>query len=147
MNHLQSVIRDKRGNEYTIAASDLDSENFRRFDIHFGRVPIGYANYHFEGSDVLYIDDWRIRNDAVLPAWFMCPFFSIPPLRWRTKNFRKRGIGTAAIKFLANYARSQSAKRIEGQMKPHDIAENPELPNSYRKWGFTVTGDKISLLL
>ncbi len=38
MNCLQPVIRDKHGNEYTVAASHLDSEVFKRFNITFGRV-------------------------------------------------------------------------------------------------------------
>jgi hypothetical protein len=42
------------------------------------------------------------------------------------------------IKFLADYARSKSAKRIEGEVKPHDFKNNPDLPKWYQRRGFAV---------
>ena len=73
---------------------------------------------------------------------------SFPPERWRVKNFQRRGVGTAVIQFLAEFARSEAAKRIEGKVKPHDFDENPDLLNWYKRKGFNIApSDGISLLL
>ena len=57
-------------------------------------------------------------------------------------NYQKRGLGTAMIKFLASYAKSKSAKRIEGEVKHHDFKDNPDLPDWYRRRGFAINMDK-----
>ena len=144
---MENIILDKYGKKYSVIESDCDSEDFKRFNIEYRGSRVGYANYHFEGTDVLYLDDWHIEDDAILPPWFSCDLFfcflSFPPLRWRTVNFQKRGIGTAMIKFLADYARSKCAKRIEGEVKHHDFKDNPDLPDWYRRRGFSVVmGDE-----
>lgn len=76
------------------------------------------------------------------PPWFFVDLIfwiaSFPPEKWRIRNYRKRGIGTAMIEFLASYARSKSAKRIEGEVKHHDFKNNPDLPEWYRRRGFAV---------
>lgn len=135
-----NIIHDKHGKEYRVI--ECGSENFQRFNIERRGVRVGYANFHFEGADVLFLDDWHIEDDAILPPWFSCDllfwFVSFPPLRWRTVNFQKHGIGTATIKLLADYARSKSAKRIEGEVKPHDFQNNPDLLDWYRRRGFAV---------
>lgn len=135
-----NIIHDKYGKEYSVAQDG--SEEFLRFNVEYCDTPIGYANCRFHGKDVLYLDDLHIKKDAVsLPCFRLSLLFrdvSFPPLRWRTRNFRSRGIGTAMIKFLARYARSNSVKRIEGEVKPHDFQNNPNLPNWYRSRGFDV---------
>ena len=141
-NNLRTTIHDRDGREYNV--TEYGSE---RFNIQRRGVPIGYANFHFEGADVLHLDDLHIEDDAIFPPWFSCPLpfviLSFPPLRWRTENFQGRGIGTAMIQFLVDYARSKFAKRIEGEVKPHDFKDNPDLPDWYRRRGFTVTaGDE-----
>lgn len=137
------IIRGRDGGEYHVIESDCDSEDFRRFNIKFGRCQVGYLNYSFEGDGVLNLDDLHIEDAATSPPWFLLDFIfiggSFPPLRWRTKNFRGRGIGTAMIEFLVDYARANSIKRIEGEVKPHDFKDNPDLPDWYRRRGFTVT--------
>lgn len=154
-----NVIYDREGREYRVIESDCGSENFRRFNIKFGRYQVGYINYSFEGSEVLHLDDLHIEDAAISPPWFFLDFIfiggSFPPQRWRTKSFRGRGIGTAIIDFLVNYARANSIIRIEGEVKPHDFKDNPDLPDWYRRRGFIVTASdkksawiaKISLVL
>lgn len=141
------IICDKHGREYFVIESDCDSEQFRRFNIKSGRCQVGYLNYSFEGDGVLHLDDLHIEDAAISPPWFFLDFIfiggSFPPLRWRTKNFRGCGIGTAMIEYLVNYARVNSITRIEGEVKPHDFKDNPDLPEWYRRRGFTVTaGDE-----
>lgn len=141
------VVHDKYGAEYLVR--ETDSDDFKRFNIERRGVPVGYANFHFEGTDVLHLDDLHIKDDVVSPPWFWCDLFfvtlSFPPLRWRIQNFRGRGIGTAMIQFLADYARSKFVERVEGEVKAHDFGKNPDLPNWYRRRGFTVVmGDSLS---
>jgi GNAT superfamily N-acetyltransferase len=146
---LNSFIQDKHGWSYRIAEGG--SEHFKRFHIESNDIRIGYVNFHFEGEDVLFIDDFCIENKAVFRPWFWFGFISFPPVRWRTRSFRKRGIGTATVLFLADYARSQSAKRIEGKVVPRDTDAYPDLLNWYRRRGFTVIENdketKISLVI
>lgn len=137
------AIHDKHGKEYHVIESDCDSENFRRFNIKFGRCQVGYLNYSFEGDGVLHLDDLHIEDAAISPPWFFFMGGSFPPLCTRTKNFRGCGIGTAMIEFLVNFARANSIKRIEGEVKLHDFKDNQDLPDWYRRRGFTVTaGDE-----
>jgi|ERR1017187_1805247 GNAT superfamily N-acetyltransferase len=134
-----SIIRDRHSQEYHV--NENDSAGFKRFNIECSGNLVGYVNCHFEG-EVLHIDDLRIYDKAMrLPLFFVDLFFwigSFPPQRWRITNYQNRGLGTAMIEFLAGYARRKSAKRIEGEVKPHDFKANPQLPEWYRHRGFTV---------
>jgi hypothetical protein len=114
----------------SLNSSNLQTKNLR-----------GHVNFHFAGPDVLHIDDLCISDSVMFEPWFWFGGLSFPPLQWRTENFRNRGIGTAMIAFLVGFARSHSAKRIEGEIKPHDSKENQDLPNWYRRRGFTVSAD------
>ncbi len=139
----KSTIHDKHGRPYSVIASDLDSKDFKRFNIEHRGHRVGYVNYHIEGDDVLYVDDFHIYDKAMRPPWFFIDLFiwnlgSFPPERFRVSNYQKRGLGTAMIKFLASYAKSESVKRIEGEVKPHDLKDNPDLPDWYRRRGFNV---------
>jgi GNAT superfamily N-acetyltransferase len=139
---LKSIIHDKRGRQYHVIESDCDSENFKRFNIKYRGRRVGYVNYHFEGDDLIFIDDLRLEDKAMRSPWFFIPLIywvgSFPPERFRVTNYQKRGLGTAMIKFLASYAKSESVKRIEGEVKHHDFKDNPDLPNWYRRRGFSV---------
>ena len=144
---LKSIIHDKRGRQYHVIASECNSENFKRFNIEYRGRRVGYVNYHFGGDDVLFIDDLRIEDKAMHSPWFFLDLIywvvSFPPERFRITNYQKRGLGTAMIKFLADYARSKCAKRIEGEVKHHDFKDNPDLPDWYRRRGFSVVmGDE-----
>ena len=138
----KTIIHDKHRREYLVVASELDSEIFKRFNIlHRGRR-IGYVNYHFEGDDILFIDDFHIEDKAMRPPWFSVDLIfwgcSFPPEGWRITNFQRGGVGTATIEFLKDFAKSESLKRIEGVVKPHDFNENPDLLNWYRRRGFVI---------
>ena len=63
---------------------------------------------------------------------------SFPPEQFRITNYQQRGLGTAMVEFMINYAREKSAKRIVGQVKPRDFKDYPELPDWYRRRGFAV---------
>ena len=149
----KSTIHDKHGRSYSVVASELDSEIFKRFNIEHRGHRVGYVNYHVQEDDALYIDDLRIDHKAMRPPWFFW-IISIPPERWRVTNYQKCGLGTAMIDFLREFAKSESLKRIEGEIKHHDFKANPGLPGWYRRRGFTVSTDnksagvaKISLMV
>ncbi len=145
------IIHDKFKKQYRVVPAKANTNNFKRFDILSGHAQIGYVNYYFASSEVLLIDDLHIRHDAILfpLLWWDLIVVKIylPSVKWKTHNFQGRGIGTAMLEFMAGYARSRSAKRIEGHLSPHDLRNNPDLANWYRSRGFTVEGNKISLSL
>jgi GNAT superfamily N-acetyltransferase len=146
---LKSIIHDKHGRPYSVVACDIDSEIFRRFNIEHRGCRIGYVNYHVEGEDVLFIDDLRFDDKAMRPPWFFIDLFfwigSLPSERWRVTNYQKRGLGTAMIEFLKKLAKSESLRRIEGNVKHHDFNKNPDLPDWYRRRGFIVSTENISI--
>jgi GNAT superfamily N-acetyltransferase len=146
---LRSIIHDKRGRQYHVIATECDSENYKRFNIEYRDRRVGYAHYHFEGDDVLFIDDLRLEDKAMRSPWFFVDLIywagSFPPERFRVTNYQKRGLGTAMIKFLVSFAESESVKRIEGEVKHHDFKDDPDLPDWYRRRGFSVVmGDKTA---
>jgi hypothetical protein len=139
------VIKDRSGIQYQV--NGCGSGDFKRFNIEYLGKRVGFVNYHFEGDEVLHLDDIHIEKMLIQPPWFFVNLvfwtFSFPPKKWRTTNFRNRGIGTAMVQLLADYARSKSAKRIEGEIKPHDFKDNTDLPSWYQRRGFTVVmGDE-----
>lgn len=134
-----SVIFNKHGEEFHVTQSD--SEDYKRFNITSRGKLVGYVNCHFE-DDVLHLDDLCIYDKAMRPPLFFVNLFfwilSFPPEKWRTTNHQRTGLGTAMLKFLADYARRKTMKRIEGEIMPHDFKNNPDLPEWYRRRGFTV---------
>lgn len=134
-----NIIYDKRNRQYHVTESNC--EGFQRFNIECRGNRVGYVNFHFE-ADVLQIDDLHI-HDKVMRSPLFCvdlAFWSgsFPPQQWRTTNYQNRGLGTAALVFLADYARRKSAKRIEGKIKPRDFKNDPQLPEWYRRRGFAI---------
>jgi hypothetical protein len=100
-----NIIHDRYGWEYTVSESGLEDFYFR-FNIEHRGNRVGYANCHFESDEVLHVDDLHIEDRAMRPPWFFVDLIywigSFPPEKWRIKNYRKRGIGTAMIEFLAS---------------------------------------------
>lgn len=137
---------DKYGREFCVTEGDCGSDNFKRFNIEYRGRRVGYVNYHFAGDDILFIDDFRLEDKAMHSPWFFLDLIywvvSFPPERFRITNYQKRGLGTAMIKFLMSYAKSESVKRIEGEVKHHDFKDNPDLPDWYRRRGFAVSMSK-----
>jgi len=138
---LNACIHDKQGRDYLVVTDDV-SERFKRFFIEYNGTRIGHAYWHFEGNEVLFLDDIHIKDKAIRPPIFLLNLHfcmvSFPPKKRRITNYRARGIGTSMIIFLVNYARSKSVKRIEGKISVQDYKENPDLPEWYRRRGFTV---------
>lgn len=143
---VRQFIQDKHGKLYSVVSSD-DELDYKRFNIEYHDQRVGYVDHHFEGEEVLFIDDLHIDENAMRPPWFFLNLIfwigSFPPEKWRVTNYQQRGLGTAMIKFLTDYARSNGAKRIEGEVKQHDFNDNPDLPDWYRRRGFyVVMGDE-----
>jgi hypothetical protein len=135
-----NTIRDKHGREYRIVKSY--SGGFDQFRIEHNAIPVGYVNCHFEDA-ALHIDDLRINDKVIqrsklllrLPSWIGLLFAT----KRKVVNYQSQGLGTAMIDFLASYARKKSAKRLEGEIRPFDFKNNPQLPAWYRRRGFIVT--------
>lgn len=56
----------------------------------------------------------------------------------REGNVRQRGIGSALLVRMEDYARRFGASRIEGTILPSDLVDNPHLPNFYRNREYHV---------
>ena len=53
-------------------------------------------------------------------------------------NYRGRGLGTAIVKMLIQFAMSRGLLQVKGSLSPHDLKDNPGLPDWYRRRGFEV---------
>ena len=88
-------------------SSNDDSDNFKRFNIEYRGRRTGYVNYHFEGDDLIFVDDLRLEEDkkpcachVVFYPFDLLGLALFPPERFRVTNYQKRGLGTAMIKFF-----------------------------------------------
>jgi GNAT superfamily N-acetyltransferase len=127
------TIHDTQCQEFEISAEA--SFTLRFFKVRHRGIRVGYANCNIHG-DEMHLDDIRIEDKALLPAnWFVRTFV---PLRYREKNYHKRGLGTALLKTVIAYARDNGLRTIKGEITRSDYEQNPTLPDWYCARGFSV---------
>ncbi len=93
------------------------------------------------GNNVVRIGNLEVFEEAKggkrgLGRWL----YSILNLRNDVKNYRKRGLGTALLKFIVSSAKERGMQMVEGSLSPVDLVPNPDLPDWYKRRGFTVEG-------
>jgi GNAT superfamily N-acetyltransferase len=130
-----NTIEDRTGEQYLVVEDQLTGG--ARFTVHHKNTRAAYANVRFEG-EILFIADLHVFDRAIRPAMFTL-IWRFPPVRVRTSNYRGRGIGSAIIEFLKDYAKTNGFRRIEGKVKQIDLDTNAQLPDWYRRRGFIVT--------
>lgn len=93
--------------------------------------------------DVRICDDIRTAESSFIQL--LRALFRLKP---KTLNYRGQGIGTELLLTVLQYAREREMNEIHGQIVQLDLDRNPDLPNWYRKHGFSVSeSGKISLRL
>ena len=75
-------VRDKQGKDYQVAKNE--AHGYMRFTINHCGKRVGYANCHFEDSEVLFVDDLHIDDKVLDKPWvWILGIFPFPPMRWR----------------------------------------------------------------
>lgn len=108
------------------------------FNLWCGNDVVGYMNC-IEQSPVLLVGDFKLYDDVRVPE-------SVPAVLWRkllgspkpVRNYRNRGLGTAMFVLLSDLGKSAGFQRLEGWISDVDTGGNSDLPNWYRRRGFTV---------
>ncbi len=130
------AIIDRWGDRYRVHS---DRDYGWSFRIWHDQHPIGYMNC-IQQRPVLLVGDFRLRDDMVIPE-------SLPDSLVRrflgrprpTRSYRNRGLGTAMFVLVSGLAKTAGFERLEGWISDVDTEKNPELPDWYKRRGFTVT--------
>lgn len=128
-------IKDRFGSSYRVELRGDAGWIIRIFD---GQRRIGYMNC--TGSPpVLNVGDFRLEDDlpvretTVAKIWHKITGEPAPVL-----NYQNRGLGTSMLVLLSHLAKDAGYTRLEGWLSSVDVGPNPDLPNWYRRRGFTV---------
>ena len=106
--------------------------------VYDGEVPVGHANCVVK-RDVLNVDDLHVSADATRPAHGLPLLFrSLFHYHSKGVNYRSRGLGRAMLRLLVTRASDHGFKVIEASFSPHDLAEDPGLPDWYLRQGFAI---------
>lgn len=100
---------------------------------------IGFAAITKLGDASWQLDEIRIDDQVPVRAWYQ---FHLGRVNFcghpQTVSYRNRGIGTALMGFLKQYAREQGVKEIVGAVAHQDIESASHLLAWYGKQGFRV---------
>jgi GNAT superfamily N-acetyltransferase len=129
-------IRDNAGRRYRVELlGDSPHWQFRVYD---GAVRVGLANCRHEGP-VLILADIEIRDEVMhregSVKGLLRMVLSRPP---QCSNYRSRGIGSALLRLITEWARERGFTSIEGSLSSRDLDRNPGLADWYRHRGFIV---------
>ena len=127
----QGSIQDRQGKLYTVLIDD-ENETYPIFRIMHKQAGIGYANCRIYGK-TLELSDFCIKDKALHPS-----YFSFLPRKWRERNYRHRGIGSAFLRYLVSFAKERGIEQIQGYIKRADFSHRPWLPKWYEGRGFEI---------
>ena len=109
------------------------------FEIYFGAQEIGYMNCTQEPA-FLNLGDFKLYNHLQAPE--SLGRVIIRKLLNRPRpllNYRNRGIGTAMLALVERLTADAGFRRVQGWISRVDADPNPDLPDWYRRRGYTVT--------
>lgn len=130
------AIQDRLGKKYRVQV--FEKPDTWCLMVYDGDVPVGYANCLVK-VDVLTLDDLHVSADATLPGHGLPLLLrNLFHYRARSVNYRSRGLGTAMLRLLIARASNHGFKVVEACLSPHDMAEDPTLPEWYCRRGFTL---------
>lgn len=127
------VLHDRLGTTYRYTL--CMSRQLHDWSVFDANRRIAYVWCHPLGEEYK-LADWKIENEAVITRNFWARVCRLTP---ETKNYRRRGIGTQLLPMVITHAREIGARRITGVIASHDLAEFPELPAWYARFGFVYT--------
>jgi Acetyltransferase (GNAT) family len=104
------------------------------FELWHEEIRVGHLYFHLwadyvEFSDLLIRDDIKLQSNTFWGRLWGKP---------RKINYRKRGLGSALLRYFIEHVKSKGARRIEGRIVPLDSEPQPKLEGWYRSHGFTV---------
>ena len=139
---MKKLIKDRQGR--VLEFSQKRIEELVYFKLEFHRACAAYVNCRING-EVLMLEDIFVEEKCVVRN----PDLLSRLLGRKTLavNFRKQGFGSQMLTTVVAYARSKGLKRIEGRLKEKDLVPNPNLPQWYKKRGFTIVDSQIYLNL
>jgi GNAT superfamily N-acetyltransferase len=127
----EHAIKDKAGELYSVRfqrSEDLWDIKL----LHDGRK-IGETNCLRQGENLL-LGNIEIFSTAAPPgvmAGGTSPHPTMP-------NYRGRGAGAALLQFIIEQARLSGLQQITGNLLPQNLQDKRDLPDWYRRRGFTV---------
>lgn len=101
---------------------------------------VGRANCMLLSPEEMSLEDIIMDNEVVhMPKNLWIAIlrklfnFKIKPI-----NYRRRGLGSELLKLVITHARQKGIKHIHGRVVKKDIANNSNLLQWYKKYGFKV---------
>jgi hypothetical protein len=136
MADLQVIDRD--GHRYTLSILKDDVRLFLR--LYDRETLVGEAKCIQESSDRFLLGDIAIANEVIRPLnhrWTI-GFSKLLGYQPRLINYRVKGLGSALLTFLIDYARQAGVCHLYGKVMQQDVENNPKLIQWYQKHGFTT---------
>lgn len=130
-------IEDATGCRYRVLIDEESS--FWYLKAIDGEAGVAYANCQIIDT-VMTLHDLRVLDQARPPEKGLVGWLR-RMLNWHKKpvNYRKRGLGSALLKFIIATASQRGLLEINGSLSQHDLMQNPNLANWYRRHGFDVS--------
>ncbi|MEI8044995.1 MAG: GNAT family N-acetyltransferase [Verrucomicrobiota bacterium] len=132
------TVSDNRGNAYQLPL--FENATGWSTKVLAGDTRVGQVHCLKQGEDLFLADlhvleaaTHPIQGLAMVKAWLGFDTHG------RIENYRNRGLGSALLSFVINWARARGFRRVTGRLAPIDLKENPDLPDWYRCRGFRVT--------
>ena len=125
------TIQDSAGTPYTVRL--LRSDDSWDLKVLSEGREMGLANCQCHGKS-LRLADIEILATAASPA---VPSTDATP-RPAQSNYRGRGLGSALLELIVAQARLGGFHQITGMLHPQNLQDKTDLPEWYRKRGFTV---------
>lgn len=130
------LIQDNQGKSYRVQF--FENPGVWCFIVYDGDVPIGHANCVLK-RDILIVEDLHVSADATTPAHGL-PLLFRNLFHYASKgiSYRSRGLGTAMLHLVISRASQLGFNLVEANLSPHDLAEDPTLPEWYCRRGFAL---------
>lgn len=135
---IKCKIYDKFGAEYSIeghlSASGFHSSVYS--EIH----SVGRINWTVSDDKIMTIADLIIFEFfGKKPLWsYILPFL------YKYPSYKGRGLGSAMLKVIIEFARVLNVSEIRGWIAGDDLEAIPYLPELYRKHGFIVNDSNLT---
>ena len=136
---MNATIHDRSGRPYALEFDLPTDSHLLIVKVFSEKHRIGYANCFIMNTTIL-LQDIHISDDVPVREFRVVNFIQgLARRKPKTLNYRGRGIGTGLLLAVLQYARERGMHEVRGRLGPLDWKRNPNLPNWYRKHGFSVS--------
>lgn len=134
------TIYDKFGDVYTVSGH-LSSWGLLSYVVSPTKC-VGRINWDTSKPGLMIIADLIIFEPLNIKPWWgrLFPFFYRPPA-----HYKGRGLGSAMLNYIIASAQAMDIAEIRGWITGSDLEATPYLPAFYRKHGFTVDDESLTL--